>query len=125
MLNIFYCEDIIFDLPPPTLFYKGDNNSLLQLIKAIEQMISSKTDMCLNDYDFVNIEGTDRKIVFKPFSNNCLFKITDNEIVTDISENDWRIIMDKFNILISSNNSLTYFIEFENYLEKGNIVLES
>ena len=125
MLEFIYCEEILFDLPPPTLFCRGDLIGFEQLKKVIENMIIEQNEICLNNCDFVIITETTKKIIFRPFSNQILLKITDTEIITDISIKDWGIILDYLKEILSSKNSLTYFFEFENYIEEGNFVLES
>jgi len=125
MLEIVYCEEIVFDLPPPTLFYRSVENGFEQLIAIIEKMLIDKSEVCLKDCDFVTILGTTKRIIYRPFSSQLLLKISDSEITTDLSIKDWQILIDKIKVLVDSENSLTYFIEFEGYHEEGNIIIES
>src|SRR5690349_19947730 len=109
MLEIIYCEEILFDLPPPTLFYRADKNGFEKLMFVIEQMLISRREVCLNDQEFVQITGTSRKIIFRPFASQILLKINESSIITDISVDDWKTLIEKFVKIIDSGNSLTYF----------------
>ena len=125
MLEIFYCEEVIFDLPPPTLFYRADEDGFRRLITVIDKMIIEQREVCLNDYDFVKISDTTKRIIFRSSSKKILLRITENEIITDISTNDWNEIVDIIKDMITSTSSLTYFVEYDDYYEEGNIVIES
>jgi hypothetical protein len=125
MLEIIYCEEELFDLPPPTLYYRGNDDGFQKLVIAIEKMINEQTEICLNDYGFIKVSETNKRIIFRPFSNNVVLKIAETEIVSDLSIKDWKVVIDNITGLINSKNSLTYFVEFEDYLEEGNMVIES
>lgn len=125
MLEVVYCEESIFDLPPPTLFIRGNNKGYAKLKILIEEMIQDGIEICLNDYAFINVNGTIRKIIFRPFAGQVTLKITNSEIITDLSNKDWQSLLNNISIILKSRDSLTYFIEFENYLEEGNLIIES
>lgn len=125
MLEIIFSEEVLFDLPPPTLFFRANKNGYERLKAIIERMVDEGIELCLNEYEFIKIIGTAKRIIFKPQSNQLLLKITENTIITDISIDDWKDILDKIVVLIESECSSTYFIEFDNYYEEGNLVFES
>ncbi len=125
MIEIIYCEEELFDLPPPTLFYRATGNGLELLTNVVKQMLMTQSELCLNEYDFIKLTNIDKKIIFKPFGGQLTLKITESQIITDISQKDWIILLDAIQPMIHADNSMTYFVEFDGYGEDGNFIIES
>jgi hypothetical protein len=125
MLTVIYCEEVLFDLTPPTLFYRGSNDGFTVLATAIEQMLRDQQELRVNHIPSVMIQGTAKQILYRPFDQHLVSLETSDSIVTDLSATDWQELVRQLRNLVESTGSQTYFLELEGHIDQVNVVFES
>ena len=125
MITVHYCEEVLFDLPPPTLLYMGNSEGFRVLAAAIAEMLHYRKELCVNYFPGVTVNGTDKQLLFRPFDHQTVSLVTNNSIVTDVSEADWQEIAQQLRSLAEASGSQTYFLELGGYIDQVNVVFES
>jgi hypothetical protein len=125
MLTVIYCEEVLFDLPPPTLFYRGSQQGFTVLARAIEQMLRDQQELWVNQIPSVLIQGTVKQILYRPFDQHLVSLETSDSIITDLSATDWQELVRQLRNLAEGTGSQTYFLELEDHTDQVNVVFES
>jgi hypothetical protein len=125
MMTVHYCEEVLFDLPPPTLFYTGSSEGFTVLATAISDMLRCRQELCVNHLPGVTVRGTEKQLIFRPFDHQTVSLLTGDSIVTDMSETDWQELAKQLRNLAEAPGSQTYFLELEGYTDQVNVVFES
>jgi hypothetical protein len=125
MLTVIYCEEVLFDLPPPTLFYRGSQEGFTMLATAIEQMLRDQQELRVNHIPSIRIQGTAKQILYRPFNQHLVSLETSESIITDLSATDWRELVRQLRNLAEGTGSQTYFLELAGHTDQVNVVFES
>lgn len=127
-LTISYTLNEVCGYPGPNLFFHGKSEGFEKLSFVLQDLLQKENhEVCLNDLSFLKLNILNRKIVFRSsLQGNILTKVTDREILTDLSVFYWEKLFIWSVILSRGDASSTVYVEFDNHnlIEECNMIWE-